>query len=314
MGKRMQINFQKESKKYQRRRFLRSFLFIPGLTILLVLFFIFLTLYFIKSKNQEPICSDKIAETALNPICDSINRSKTYDHNQSIDTIQNERDHFLNFKTVSNDTIWGYYGINVSEWQHLVDWKEVFTHNESQKIKYVIIKATRGIDELDFQFKNNWNLEKVPDVLIGASHTYKNGEDPLLQAENYIRNVKLKKGNLLPVVDIGLSITGDKKVFTDNLRIFTERLETVYGVKPILYTGTSVYDDYLRREFKNYKYWLAQYSELPPKGMFKSLNNQSKYYPSAVIWQYSYKGEIAGITTTVCMNFLPKENLDSIIY
>ena len=70
------------------------------------------------------------------------------------------------------------------------------------------------------------------------------------------------------------------------LKVFVEMLEEQYGVKPLIYTRTDIYDKYLKGEFDEYKKWISSlYTPL-------SWNYKDDWY----IWQYLNRGELEGYT------------------
>jgi lysozyme len=332
MGERIKVKFQKESKKEIRIRRRRAIFYLSGISLLMVAFFITYSFHLVSFNFLKLNIADRLKNTEIaKPIVikgfdsnashktEVLNSSSTINRNDSAASTQKDNIRLLKYKHILDDSISGYYGINVSEWQHSVNWEEVFVKNELYPIKFVFIKATTGINNIDSKFKINWNIKRPPGVLFGAFHTYKNGLDPIQQADNYISFVSLTRGNLLPIVDVGLNNREgkevmDPKLFCSNLSKFLQRIEENFGEKPIIYTCLDFYKKHLQRDFSHYKYWIAQYSESPPEGLILSNGKGSKINPDVAIWQYSYKGEITGITTNVCMNFLPEENLDSIMY
>jgi lysozyme len=62
------------------------------------------------------------------------------------------------------------------------------------------------------------------------------------------------------------------------------------GVKPIIYSGTSFYHDYLKGYFDDYPLWLADYDQ--PE---LTLSNGRKW----LFWQHSDKATITGINHVV---------------
>ena len=74
--------------------------------------------------------------------------------------------------------------------------------------------------------------------------------------------------------------------FCDSLLTFLHMVEKAYKQKPLVYTGTNFYNNYLSGKLRGYKLMIAQYSSRMPV-----LNDDADY----IIWQYTGKGHIDGI-------------------
>jgi len=64
-------------------------------------------------------------------------------------------------------------GLDVSEYQGVVDWKQVRLVENNFPIRFVFIRATAGVDKVDFRFNKNWNGAKANDIIRGAYHYYR---------------------------------------------------------------------------------------------------------------------------------------------
>ena len=179
-------------------------------------------------------------------------------------------------------------GVDVSAYQANIDMNKL----KEQNIKFIYIKATEGSKTQDKKFAENWENAKKADLLSGAYHFFSYDSEGKTQAENFINAVGTDiKGRLLPVVDV--EYYGDKEQNPPNkddvireLKIFLEMLEEQYGVKPLIYTRTDIYDTYLKGEFNEYKKWISSlYTPL-------SWNYKDDWY----IWQYLNRGELEGYT------------------
>ncbi len=187
---------------------------------------------------------------------------------------------------------WKVYGIDVSEYQGDIDWDEVSTIFGEHQIHFVFIRATAGKDKVDAKFAKNWKAQKKPRILQGAYHYYRPDENSIAQAGNFIAHVKLKKGNLPPVLDIEqISTIQSLERLKTGLHKWLNKVEKHYGVKPIIYSGSSYFTKYLKREFKDYTLWVANYNrtKVPVRHDWK-------------IWQYSDKGRVKGIDGKVDIN------------
>ena len=178
------------------------------------------------------------------------------------------------------------YGIDISQYQGIISWGNVNSIDGDYKIDYIIIRATAGKNHRDNFFTSNWRESKKNNFLRGAYHYFRPNENSTLQAQNFIRNVKLQPGDLPPVLDIE-KISNVQS--TDNLikgiSNWLLLVENHYGVKPIIYSGAHFFNDYLKLNFNNYLLWVANYN--------KVINPiQNKKW---IMWQFSDNGTVDGI-------------------
>ena len=196
----------------------------------------------------------------------------------------------------------GVIGVDVSSYQADIDMNEL----KKQNIKFIYIKATEGSSLQDPRFAENWENADEAELLSGAYHFFSYDSDGRTQAENFIRTVGADlKGRLLPAVDV--EYYGEKEEnpperedVIRELRVFLEMLEDEYGVKPIIYTRSDIYEKYLKGVFDDYKKWMSSlYTPL-------SWNYKGDWY----IWQYLNRGKLEGYTggeTYIDMNVLNDE-------
>lgn len=184
------------------------------------------------------------------------------------------------------------HGIDVSHHQGTIDWSAVKgTEKQDYSIRFVFMKATEGGDYKDRRFAENFRKAGEVGLIRGAYHFYNPNTDPIRQADFFISQVKLKKGDLAPVLDIERK-PRDKAQLQANLKIFLNRLELHYGVKPIIYTSYKYKTRYLDSpEFDAYPFWIAHYyvDMLSYKGTWQ-------------FWQHTDYGTVPGIDTNVDLN------------
>ena len=172
-------------------------------------------------------------------------------------------------------------GVDLSNHQGIVDMKKL----KKQNIQFIYIKATEGSSHVDLQFQNNWYNTKNEDILTGAYHFFSYDSKGETQAENYINTVGDIKGRLIPVVDV--EYYGDKILnpplkedLIRELKIYLDKLESEYNVKPIIYTSIDIYEKYLKKDFSLYKKWISSIY-YPLKLVYKD---------DWIIWQYTNRG------------------------
>lgn len=79
---------------------------------------------------------------------------------------------------------------------------------------------------------------------VGAYHFYNPKTDPVRQADFFINSVKLDSGDLPPVLDIEKRGKDENQLRRD-LKLWLDKIEQHYKVKPILYTSYKFKTRYL---------------------------------------------------------------------
>ncbi len=167
---------------------------------------------------------------------------------------------FINewFVDKNNSTI----GVDISSYQANVDMEKL----KEQNIRFVYIKATEGSTLQDDKFAVNWANAEKAGLPSGAYHFFSFDSPGSTQAENFIKTVGDDlKGRLLPTVDV--EYYGDKKEnppakddVVRELTVFLQALEAHYGTKPMIYTGSEIYEKYLQDFSGTYKMWISSLS------------------------------------------------------
>jgi lysozyme len=197
------------------------------------------------------------------------------------------------------------HGIDVSRYQNVIDWKylESFTgNNKSVKISFAFIKATEGRSIQDTFFKTNWENIGQTNIIRGAYHYFIPTRSALEQAQNFIVNVKLVKGDLPPVLDIEkLGHPGAAKL-RENVKIWLDEIEKHYGMTPIIYSSVDFYKKYLivDKDLRKYPLWIAHYDR-----------EKIDIDESWLFWQHSEKGRIPGVNAKMDFNVF-NGNLDKL--
>lgn len=183
-------------------------------------------------------------------------------------------------------------GIDVSEFQGAVDWEEIEILEEKYPVQFVFIRATAGNDRIDRRFKENWNGAKENKIMRGAYHYYRPNENSIEQANLFIKTVKLQKGDLPPVLDIErLPKNQPLDSLKKGLKRWLTKVEAHYQVRPIIYTGERYYSDFLKEEFSEYLFWIANYNFY-----------REKIEDDWLFWQFTEKASLPGIKHRVDVN------------
>lgn len=216
-----------------------------------------------------------------------------------------------------DDKKYGKYGIDVSHYQGNIVWNKLNGDSLPNKVFFIVVKATQGKSLVDNMFAKNFKEAKKNGYVVGAYHFYSQAVDPESQAKNFIDHVPLKKGDIMPVLDIERNCLGNcattpdflepKNEIIKNIKTFIKIIEEHYKTKIIIYTGEAFYRDNLQEDFKDQFFWIASYSKNIPKcfsvGVIDPRTNPCGSSMKGC-WQYSQNGQMKGISGTVDINYM----------
>jgi lysozyme len=125
----------------------------------------------------------------------------------------------------------------------------------------------------------------------GAYHYFSTTSSGVSQANLFISMVKLRPGDLPPVLDIEEK-PKNKKKYIEEVKIWLKKVEEHYGVKPIVYASSKYKKKYLDDPFfKEYPSWVAHY-------YIPELTDGEEW----LMWQCTDIGVIPGIKEKVDIN------------
>lgn len=184
------------------------------------------------------------------------------------------------------------HGIDVSHHQGSIDWRALSLARQGRfPIQFVFMKASEGGDYGDKEFCANFDSARAHGFIRGAYHFYNPKTDPIRQADFFIRSVDLHAGDLPPVLDIEKRGDDERKLRHD-LKVWLDRVEQHYRVKPILYTSYKFKTRYLNDSvFNSYPYWIAHYYV-----------DSVEYNGAWKFWQHTDVGILPGIREKVDLN------------
>jgi len=185
------------------------------------------------------------------------------------------------------------HGIDVSRYQQMIAWDAVKAMQVKDiRLRFAFIKATEGIGNTDPQFYRNWKRSKDAGIIRGAYHFFITTKDARMQAENFIKIVDLKPGDLPPVLDVEQTNGISKELIKKELKTWLEIVENYYHIKPIIYTNIDFYKQNMGEGFDDYPLWVAHYYQ--PR--------QPRIKRDWVFWQHSDGGRVNGILSPVDFN------------
>lgn len=187
------------------------------------------------------------------------------------------------------------FGLDISHYQEKehINWENLTILNGAIPLEFIILRATMGDDGKDKNFPLYWKKAKKHKLIRGAYHFYRPDEDPIKQANAYIKVVKLESGDMRPVLDIEkLPKRKSKEQFLQDIKVWIRLIERHYGEKPIIYSYYHFYKDYLRGYLDEYPLWLANYNDVP----------QPSDIDKWSIWQFTENGISDGVDTKIDLN------------
>lgn len=201
-------------------------------------------------------------------------------------------------------------GIDVSHHQGRVDWAKV-----AQSCAFAFCKASEGVGWMDPDFERNYAAIREAGLVRGAYHfarvSRKGGQsvsgivrDAEAEADWFLDVIGEDRARTLPAV---LDLEWDdraKGIPPEQIIAWAlawlERVERATESIPILYTGRNYWRFKLGQTnaFHRYHLWLAQYKA-------NNAGTGPRYTISGwpwQFWQYTSKGEIAGVETRCDLN------------
>lgn len=188
------------------------------------------------------------------------------------------------------------HGIDVSRYQSKVDWVRVKKMQvDGIRISFAFIKATEGSWMEDPRFDDNWENAREAGIIRGAYHFFLPNVSPKDQASRFVKTVRLRSGDLPPVVDVEETKGMNKAQIQRYTKEFLTLIEKFYKVRPILYTNKDFYKRFFadNEDFKGYRFWIAHYYVTD----FDMPGDQKWHF-----WQHSDRGNVNGINEMVDFN------------
>jgi lysozyme len=206
--------------------------------------------------------------------------------------------HYKEYKQFGIRIPGGYktHGIDVSRWQSRVDWGRVKKMKVGNvRVSFAFMKATEGTWMKDPEFERNWKGSREAGIIRGAYLFFLPNASVKDQVLQFTRAVKLKSGDLPPVVDVEETRGMNKAQIQKYTKECLDLLEKHYKIKPILYTNRDFYKNYFAENeaFKGYRFWIAHYHVAD----FDMPGDEEWHF-----WQHSDRGNVNGINERVDFN------------
>ena len=185
------------------------------------------------------------------------------------------------------DTCRHIHGLDLSHYQGNVYWETV---GRSTKMSYVYLKATEGGDRIDDCYERNVEMAHRHGLKVGSYHFFRPSTNLQQQLFNFTRLCRSGEQDLIPMLDVETTGGLTTEAFCDSLHQFLRMLEKTYHQKPLVYTFRNFYNKHLLGKLDDYQLMIAMYTDEEPV-----LADERDY----IIWQYSARGRISGVSTDV---------------
>lgn len=193
-------------------------------------------------------------------------------------------------------------GIDVSDFQGDITVSE-WTQIKNSGREFAFVKATEGMTFTATTFANNITRARQAGVLVGAYHYGRPDNNTAQQdADNFISKINpyLISGNLRPVLDIEVD-AGDVTFMSNWVNAFCNRVKTVTGISPIVYTGQFFASTNFNSSVTQWPLWIARYPIPTPDPLTASPGSTTPW-PTWNFWQYTASGTVPGISGNVDLN------------
>lgn len=176
-------------------------------------------------------------------------------------------------------------GVDASHYQGQMDWDRL----AEQGISFAFLKATEGSGTVDECFPDNWRNARAAGLYVGAYHFFSFDSSAETQAVNYCAVVPADADALPPVIDLEYYRSEnlpEPDAVRENLRILLDKMRSVYGKQPIIYTTKECWEAYLKDSGMEYTLWIRSVFSYPPFSI----------KPDWTFWQYNPRGMLDGYT------------------
>lgn len=197
----------------------------------------------------------------------------------------------------SSNTI--YRGIDVSEWQGDIDFREV----KEAGIEVVYIRAGQGFSYKDSKFERNYEEAKKNGLKVGVYHymTARTVEEARLQAKFFVSLISGKEIDCKLAMDFESFGNLSKSEINEIAIEYIREVERLSKKEAVVYSNTYDAKYVFSEQIAKYPLWVAQYGVSKPQDNGK--------WNSWVGFQYSSSGRINGIKGNVDLDRYTKDIL-----
>lgn len=184
------------------------------------------------------------------------------------------------------------YGIDVSHWNGIVDWKYV----AESGIRFAMLKCMNKSNQIEINFENNYQECLENNIYVGVyiyvmATTKEKAKAAIEALLGILKNRRIQYGVWL---DVEYRALENLKELPELIEIMLDKLHRA-GYTAGVYCNLSWYKKYFKG--KQYLFWIARYPVKDNGEVHSALD------PGVgVCWQYSSKGKVPGIVGNVDMD------------
>lgn len=184
---------------------------------------------------------------------------------------------------------------DLSRWNGTLDWPRF-----APSVAAVYLKATEHTTWVDPTFAANRREAQWAGLRHGAYHFFRANRDGLAQARHFYLTAGGAPGGLPPAIDVEEADGVPASLLTVRLRDCLLETETLFGVRPVIYTRASFWNTATTRPtwIGDYRLWLAHYSTAITAPALPA--GASDWW----LWQWTSTGRLPGCVTNVDLNRL----------
>ena len=184
-------------------------------------------------------------------------------------------------------------GIDVSHWQHAIDWAKVAADGQ----RFAIAKATEGQSFDDPMYATYRAGATAGGLAFGAYHFARpdaTANDAILEADHFVSVAQLGPGNLIPVLDLEKTGRLSATELTTWALAWLGEVDVRLGVRPMVYSGpnfwTTSMDGTTAIADAGYRLWIAHWGVASPN---VPANDWSGH--GWTLWQHTDCAHVPGI-------------------
>ena len=208
------------------------------------------------------------------------------------------------------------YGIDISRFQHdigrkhyPIEWDRLritqlgtlsrkrVRGKVDYPVSFLYIKSTEGTTVLNKYYADDYRQARKRGIPVGTYHFFSTTSPAKKQAEWFLKNSKVQKGDFPPVLDVEplpsqIRKMGGEEALWTGVRTWLKAIEEGTGKKPVLYISQMFVNNHLPYAHdikRDYHVWIARYGEYKPDVRL-------------VYWQLSPDGRVDGIRGEVDIN------------
>lgn len=198
-------------------------------------------------------------------------------------------------------------GIDVSKYQHKIDWRRVTTTN----VRFAILRASMGNSYVDPRYRRNVAGATRHGLVVGAYHYAKPSRgriDARMEANHFLRVARNAPGDVIPVLDLEDSGGLRRSQLRSWAYRWLRQVERELGVRPMIYSGNFFWTHFMGNTSsfarRGYRHWVAHWYVRHPDVPGRRWGGRGWTF-----WQFSASGRVPGIRGPVDLDWFDGSDL-----